>query len=288
MSKATNAILEYPGDRRVVATGVKRLAVCGDWHANVGWMEFALNHIATQNIELVVHVGDLGFFPNWDNVPDGFLTPMNDLLAENGLQMVFIDGNHDDHSVLKTQSQDYEKLGSPLPSWNRITYMPRGSLLEFPEASRDWRRWLMVGGAASIDRDMRTPGLDWWLDEALTDTDVERASAWEGINVLVAHDCPALKHDPFATLGKPEWASFEVMRSLAANRQKLGRIMTATHPRLVIHGHYHKYYYQMPEVPDEPTLLGLDCDGAKDPADNIEIIDIVDEPDDAKVPEDWG
>ena len=44
----------------------------------------------------------------------------------------------------------------------------------------------------------------------------------------------------------------------------------------------------MPEVPDEPTLLGLDCDGAKDPADNIEIIDIVDEPDDAKVPEDWG
>jgi len=75
--------------------------------------------------------------------------------------LYFIDGNHDDHSVLSKIEEETELL-------KNINYIPRGTIKKL----HDGRTALFIGGGDSIDKHLRTEGIDWWREELITYKDM--------------------------------------------------------------------------------------------------------------------
>ena len=92
---------------------------------------------------------------------------------------LFVDGNHEDHDLLKRY---------PVESWNggkvhfisdSIIHLTRGQVFDMDGVSI-----FTMGGATSIDKAYRTPGKSWWPEEVPSHDECE-----EAIENLVKHDC---------------------------------------------------------------------------------------------------
>ena len=75
---------------------VRRVLVAGDTHGNAPWVEGLAATAAEQGCPIVIQVGDFGYFPDHPNGPR-YLTAIDTACARHGVELWFIDGNHDDH-----------------------------------------------------------------------------------------------------------------------------------------------------------------------------------------------
>ena len=91
-----------------------------------------------------------------------------------------------------------------------------------------------VRGAYSIDRHLRTEGLDWFRDEEI------RYSGWDQVidlymdhlpDIVVSHECPALLH-------KKIFKYENLIKSVTA--QALDTLFEMHQPKTWIFGHHHK------------------------------------------------
>lgn len=113
-------------------------------------------------IDYSIQVGDFGLGFGED-IP-GVTSPLM------SSKEFFIRGNHDNPTVCK------EYTG----------YIPDGS--------RSEHALFFLGGADSIDKQWRTPGLDWWPDEECSVNELyehlETYKRSQPVNVMVTHDIP--------------------------------------------------------------------------------------------------
>lgn len=115
-----------------------------------------------------VQLGDMGVgFFRWRHgeVVADHNPPHDKMVAGNHR---FIRGNHDNPEVCARQSQ----------------WIPDGTV----EGDV-----MFVGGALSVDRNLRTEGLDWWHDEELSIVELDRLiDVYAGARprIMVTHDCP--------------------------------------------------------------------------------------------------
>lgn len=101
-----------------------------------------------------VHLGDYGA---------GFVK-----LPQPDLRHVWIPGNHDNPAIANTAKDCLGYWGF------------KGD-------------FFFVGGAASLDRDQRVPFVDWWPDEEMSNSEVERCLALYvkvKPHLVLSHDCP--------------------------------------------------------------------------------------------------
>lgn len=93
----------------------------------------------------------------------------------------FIRGNHDNPEVCKL-SPHYIEDGS-------ITILPSGAKVMF------------IGGAYSVDKEYRTPGVDWWPEEELSYQELDKLIVrycQEKPGIMVTHDAPmTVLHEMF-------------------------------------------------------------------------------------------
>lgn len=200
----------------------------GDIHGAWGDADDVMDAATSEhgNIDLVIQVGDMGFgMPGvrpWARVP------------VEGQKWRWIDGNHENFDLLYKRDlpnfgyDPYHILWPRL--WkeflSRWKYMPRGTVED---------GILYIGGASSIDRMWRTPGLDWWDAENISYADAERTldaiEAYAGhIHTVISHDCPeAFIMEP--VLNGPEYSD--------GNRKFLDHIRTIVKPDRWYFGHYH-------------------------------------------------
>lgn len=213
-----------------------RIAVAGDWHGNAEWAEKAIDHAESSGADFIVHVGDFGYWVDNKNTK-AYLRRVNARLAATNLALGFLDGNHEDHSRLA----DWNVVGGEaveLPDFPHIGYFPRGYRWE-----ACWKTLMTVGGAHSIDRHWRTPMVDWWPEEYITAEQEEYASREGDVDVIFSHDCPDGVDIP--GIEPPgESRNWPVGDQFVSHehRKVLGRIVDATKPKLLIHGHYHVGY----------------------------------------------
>jgi len=129
----------------------------------------------------------------------------------------FVDGNHDHlPSLLKLKAPT-----EVAPHW---VYCPRGSFVEL-----DGRRVGFLGGARSIDREVRQKNSEWWEEEEPTLEEARRLKELS-IDLLITHSPPAFvvremgyaEHDYASVVVEEIW-------------EELGR------PRLIC-GHMHQRY----------------------------------------------
>jgi calcineurin-like phosphoesterase family protein len=237
-----------------------RVAFAGDWHANILYARRAIRHAAQLGADLIVHLGDFGY----EFLP-AYLDGVTSALRQAGIELWFVDGNHEKFPVLS---------GFPIqPDGRRrvtdlVYHLPRGFRWQWGGVS-----FLALGGAYSIDRAWRSPGVSWWPEEEMTDGDISAAMAGGAVDVLVAHDCPTGVPIPGLDDGAGMWPPMDLIRAVH-HRMRLRRVVQAVRPRVVWHGHYHVSYDAQVDLGYGPVdVHGLDCDG-QPLSQNVSVVDV--------------
>jgi predicted phosphodiesterase len=140
-----------------------------------------------------------------------------------GRRVAFIDGNHDHFPSLKTRAD------APQEVQPGLFYIPRGWVCG---------KVMFMGGAESIDANMRHVGWDVFFEESITQADFTKAFAHDGkIEVFIAHTCP-------------DFVSSSIMKRAGGFKYNqsseiaLRVLWEHFKPSLWIFGHFHLLYDQ--------------------------------------------
>lgn len=203
-----------------------RVLVVGDAHGDKSALRDVIATAARLECAAIVQLGDFGF---WPHTPKGrfFVESINQSCAEVGVPLVWIDGNHENHTALRARApraDGFVKIAS------HVVHAPRGHRWTWADT-----RFGALGGAFSIDWRGRTPGETWWAEETIHSEDVERLGK-APLDVLLTHDTAssvpihgeALNYD-------------DELRSYT-NRRQVADAVANTAPRLLLHGHWHHRY----------------------------------------------
>lgn len=243
-----------------------RIGVAGDWHGNTAWATRAVRKIAgllPSGPRIIVHLGDFGIWPG----PDGreYLSEVTAALGAADAELWFVDGNHEDFSQLARLRPGPDGRS---PVTERIWHLPRGHRWRW-----HGRVWLALGGAVSVDRALRTAGVDWWPEEEITWRQAGAVIDAGQADVMLTHDCPGgVPHD-FPPPPR-SWAAADLRRS-EAHRGLLREVVLSVEPRWLMHGHLHMGYQRTVDLGRGPVeITGLDRDGAENS--NWAILDVAD------------
>lgn len=161
--------------------------VLGDIHGEVGMLN---EYINKKHPEVIILLGDVALFWNdshyydYDKVRGVLNTSAFDKLKPHDTKVFWLPGNHECWSHLDNTFGRYTE--EPIELKTNVFYCPIGSQLTINN-----RNCLFVGGAYSIDKEARTSGVDWFLNEILTEFDyqyiIDRPSSYD---ILFSHTCP--------------------------------------------------------------------------------------------------
>lgn len=239
-----------------------KILLVGDTHGNTTWFEGVACAIAKQRaVDLIIQVGDFGWWPSTDIGPPIALAAMA-MYNASGIPTWFLDGNHEHFTDLNYSLDRVRKereLGPTdavdlLPG---VRYLPRGHRFELDGCS-----FAVLGGAHSVDRRLRTQGRNWFPEERVTGTDLVHLGS-EPCDVLLCHDAPAgypipgLRPDHLVEASwKPE------LPACRSHRALLRIAMRSVTPRMVIHGHYHvRYQHLLTETWDDNRRATVRIEG---------------------------
>lgn len=241
---------------------IKLVGIAGDWHGNVPASLNAVNEMSRHlgDNGPIFQLGDFGYWP-MDNGESVYVDMLSEALKNNGdRQLFFLDGNHENHPALKAKADYYScDLNSSLnsdriiPIAPNITWFARGTRFTL-----GGRKWLVVGGAASVDRAWREEGFDWFPEELITDEQERMISDAGHADVLLSHDRPS---EAYLSLPAGIWPDKDIAIA-NAHRERMQRICDSVQPSYIMHGHYHM------AVQDEVKMdwgmvrvSGFGCDG---------------------------
>ncbi|AXK88587.1 metallophosphoesterase [Nocardia farcinica] len=244
-----------------------RIAVCGDWHANAAYARKTITYAAQQGAQMILHVGDFAYDmrENFDGSPD-FLDHVQDALEETGLVLGWVDGNHDNHTLLAELVRDHGHTAIPIRP--RIWYLPRGYRWTWNGV-----RLLAMGGAHSVDRPWRRPHIEWWPGETITTADALRACEGGPADIMICHDVPAGIRIPCIE-GNPFRFPEAQIYAAELNRRVLRGVVDVVQPKRLFAGHYHCRLDTRLNGERYSTMVHI-LDGDHAPiADNTAIIDM--------------
>ena len=106
--------------------------------------------------DYLIICGDFGLV--WDNSPEEKY--WLDWLNDKNYTTLFIDGNHENHPLLNSYPEEIWNGGKVNKIRDSVLHLMRGQIFTI-----DSRTFFTMGGAASVDKDWRTPGKSWWTEE---------------------------------------------------------------------------------------------------------------------------
>lgn len=210
---------------------MSRILCAGDVHGENCNIASLFQLASKRNCDRVHVLGDLGYFPN---LYPNFLSYCSELVSNYSIPLSFTDGNHEDHFFLNSLPETEDRFVSEGVEW-----FWRGKIFE---------NILNVGGAHSIDKNSRTMGIDWFPEEKISTKDLYNCSDKSAMCIF-SHDAPIevnfLPNDNEHT---------------NSNRKMLSSIVNSVRPKILIHGHYHRFY-DAPILMDYGVcrVIGLDC-----------------------------
>lgn len=242
-----------------------RILVAGDTHGCPQQMVYLWEMALEQNADVIVQVGDFGY---WEHAEGGaeFLDGCSSLYEQTGIPLIWIDGNHENHPLLRRR---YRKARQSIEGFweirEGIYYCPRGTRWTWND-----RRFMGLGGANSFDKELRLAqeqgkactrfnwkatkplgkGTQWWPEEELTDEEIAYALRDpEPLDVLFTHDKPRGAPEP---TNDPR----RVYPESWPNQDRIQTVVRTLRPALVIHGHLHiRYRAQIRSADDSWTTV---------------------------------
>lgn len=245
------------------------LLVAGDTHGNPNHIMYLFQRALAQDVDAIFQVGDFGY---WEHDPDGgaYLDLVSDLAVSNAMPFYWIDGNHENHTLLREKYADAPRTSEGF--WvirDGLYYVPRGARWTWNGVSL-----MGFGGAISIDKNWRLdveknggikrngrrgpapgPRTLWWPEEETTDAELALALQDPApVDILFTHDKPRASTPPWNNKDLPE---------LWPVQDRVQTLVRTLKPKLLIHGHLHIRYTDRIRCGDdgEHTVVeGLDCD----------------------------
>ncbi|HEX6682975.1 MAG TPA: metallophosphoesterase, partial [Candidatus Limnocylindrales bacterium] len=239
-----------------------RIAFTGDVHMNAAWTRQAIEHALELGADVIVQLGDFAY-----TLAPKFMRTVEKTLADADIPLLFVDGNHEAFDLLlryRIHDNGLRKLT------DHVWHLPRGFRWQWGGLD-----WVALGGAHSVDRQWREPGISWWREETITPQQEKRAIERGLVDVLIAHDCPTGVVVPGVD-DRSEPAPFPELELLlaGAHRDVLRRVVDAVQPRAIWHGHYHVAYGRSVDFGyGRVAVTGLDCDATTLDA-NVQVVDL--------------
>lgn len=210
----------------------ERVAVCGDWHGNVHWVRTVARALPTlaPDITTVLQLGDWWMKPS----------VVDSEFMDTDIDTVLVTlGNHEPWDLVTPLLDSHPGSSVRVSSMTWLLSRPAHLTI-------GGRRVLSLGGAASVDKAWREPGVSWWPDEEITDEQVKAAimgaARDEPADLMLTHETP--EHTPVRAvqeilrtnpMGFPDDALYDSLNS----RSRVGKVWAMNHPELSIHGHMH-------------------------------------------------
>lgn len=214
-------------------TGETRVAVAGDWHGNSTWANFAIPAIRrlAPDIRTILHAGDFGVGKD-----DQFLNTADYWGKRTGLRTLVTPGNHEYWPRLDAAFS--AAPGQAVQLSESVWILPRGYRFEI-----GGRSFLSFGGAASVDREFRTEGKDWFPSEMPAELDVRAAIVGGTVDVMISHETvnggtPAV--EKMLRTNPMGWSS-EALAESSLSRLRVTQVWAGTAPAALMHGHMHVF-----------------------------------------------
>jgi predicted phosphodiesterase len=203
-----------------------RLLVFGDLHCDRRHLRSLVERAVEERCDALLSLGDLCYLPRHGE-GRRFLRSAGALLRRAGLELLLVDGNHDDAEALAT-SRARTSAPRPVPLGYRLHHLPAGTRFRLGRL-----RCLAYGGAFPV-RSPR-PGRDWYRAAALERAALERLAGGGEIDLLFCHDPRTLEQG-------------------AQARGPFAALAARLRPALVLYAHQHR-----PQVnaARQPALVGL-------------------------------
>ena len=189
---------------------MEKILIVGDIHAQVPDLNQLINR---KKPELVICCGDFGYWPH-------FGCDLTDIKLQGTEKILWCDGNHEDFWSLDKRESDEIVPG--------VVYMPRGSTYTLP----DGRTIMFMGGALSIDQDMRIFGKDWFPEETITQKDMRNLPD-KKIDIFITHTCPTSLVDRLKL--------FYIDKNTEPSNAALDKLWEIYKPEQWYFGHWHQY-----------------------------------------------
>ena len=222
-----------------------KIAIAGDWHHNQLWATSAIVQACARldDPKIILQAGDFGI---WRETAEyertgkayyrqAYPEALTETLEDQDAYLWFCEGNHENHPYLSDTADEYQRETGWDYGWitPRIRWLPRGTRWEW-----HGKTWLALGGAVSVDKLLRTEGIDWFPGEEITGEQEALAIAGGPADVLLSHDAPA---DAPLVLARPAPEAWQPMIPRAEeHRERLQRVCMAVKPSYIFHGHYHQ------------------------------------------------
>lgn len=267
---------------------VKKVLLGGDTHHNFYHMAYLYMEAVKWDCDVIFILGDFGY---WEANVAGrrFIEAIEEGFQDTGIPVVFLDGNHEDHELLRwrymaippdpTVTQRtledmmmidkevstetgmiIERYTHPEHGFVRIRdglwYAPRGCTWTWNGVS-----FLAAGGAFSVDRKVRKYLSSWFPEEVITDEDIATCAKAGQVDVVLSHDVPWSV--PIETHLAMQGRHLGFSKESNENRLKLWEIVSAAQPKWVFHGHMHVRYRSYLQLGKGKMVdvIGLNCDG---------------------------
>lgn len=202
--------------------------VISDFHGDVGLFIQNIDKCPTY-ISTVILSGDIGFgFPEFDRSNFEYIMGLF-----RHKHFYLVQGNHDNADVMNDGS-----------NWTAVTTKVGPKII-----TADTDTILLIPGAYSYDKHLRVPGISWWPNEEMSQSQLDKISILVNqVNTIVSHDAPLMQYTQFFTEVKPSITNRmldKIYLELLLYQKK----------RLWIHGHFHKSYI---ETKNNVTIIGVD------------------------------
>ncbi|PPL19815.1 hypothetical protein GY24_04145 [Microterricola pindariensis] len=231
------------------------MVVAGDWHGNFDWIGKAIPSVAreTSGVRTILHAGDFGI---WSGARGrNFLDAVDFWCDRAAISRVLVTpGNHEDWNWLEREFN--ARPGKPVELSKTVEVLPRGYRFEIGN-----RMFVSFGGAASVDFELRKPGIDWFPSELPTEQDVLRAISGGPADVLLTHETidggtPA--SEAVLSSNPMSWSA-DALRYSGRSRELVTKVWAGVAPKLLAHGHMHAA--DCTTLGSGQQIVSLGCDG---------------------------
>lgn len=163
--------------------------ICGDTHRTADMHKLDIDNFPEQmsmsKSDYVIIVGDCGF--TWARDRTNF--KLRKYFNDKPFTTLYIDGNHENFDLLDEMKTYMWNGGKVNFISDSIIRLQRGQVFEI-----DGLKFFTFGGAKSVDKDYRTPGISWWPQEMPSSANyAEGLKNLENVgwyvDYVLTHDC---------------------------------------------------------------------------------------------------
>jgi len=191
----------------------------GDIHGRLSFINNIRSSTRPTQERDVVQVGDLNLFNLSKFLPD-----LQEVLEKEELTMHVLRGNHDN-----------PYFWTPAGIKDLVKYDRIKIIRDYTELVIGGTSYLCVGGGISVDRQVRTPHIDYWPEEKVVDKRVD--NKYEG---LICHSAPSFFNKTTPT---DDWSYYRrdpaLRFELELERDVIDVLVKEIECHTIIGGHYH-------------------------------------------------